>query len=92
MRPETAPRDRKILGFFEDIGWYPACWSEANQAWNITYCAGVPETSPQEPEWIERMIRADDLCWWREWPSNRWQDNPYHNPYGADYDSSEHNV
>ena len=95
MLPESAPRDRKIMGFFEDIGWNPACWSEVNQMWNIAYCAGVPETNPEEPKWIERMVYADDLCWWREWPSNRWQDNPYHSSYGEDYDSdfnSQHNA
>jgi len=70
-----APKDRKIMGFFEDIGWYPACWSEDKQMWCISYCAGVPDTNPEEPRWIQRLIYADYICWWREWPN---QTHPRH--------------
>jgi len=78
-----APKDRKIMGFFEDIGWYPACWSEDKQMWCISYCAGVPDTNPEEPRWIQRLIYADYICWWREWPN---QTHPRHSEENSQAD------
>jgi hypothetical protein len=69
---EFAPKDHKIMGFFEDIGWYPACWSAEKEMWKISYCAGAPDTNPEEPRWIERMVYEADLCWWRKWPNQTW--------------------
>lgn len=66
----TAPKDRKILAFFEDFGWYPAAWSEDDQAWKVAKCKGRPGVKVEEPEWHEVTFRDDELCWWREWPSN----------------------
>jgi len=84
-----APKDRKIMGFFEDIGWYPACWSEDKQMWCISYCTGVPDTNPEEPRWIQRLIYADDLCWWREWPN---QTHPRHSEENSQADRPQGSV
>ena len=92
MPSETAPRDRKIMGFFEDFGWYPAAWSADDSVWKASKCVGRQGVRTEEPEWHEIAFRDYDLCYWREWPSDRWQDNPHHNKYGEDYDSdSSHN-
>jgi len=90
--PENAPRDRKILGFFEDFGWYPAAWSADDSIWKAAKCVGLQGVRGEEPEWNEVSFNDADLCWWREWPSNRWQDNPHHWSYGANNDSSEQNT
>lgn len=74
--PHTAPDDRKILGFFEDFGWYPAAWSEDDSVWKAAKCKGIKGSKVEEPEWHETTFQEEELCWWREWPSNSIEDNP----------------
>lgn len=76
----TAPRDKTILAFFEDFGWYPAAWSADDAVWKSAKCVGRKGVRQEEPEWHEITFTDDELCWWRPWPSNRWQDCPQHNP------------
>jgi len=86
LKSNTAPRDRTILAFFEDFGWYPSAWSEDDQVWKTAKCVGRKGVKTEEPEWHEITFRDDEMCWWRAWPSNRWQDNPNHSGYTKEYE------
>lgn len=75
--PETATHGCKILGFFEDIGWYPCAWSDMEECWKVSYChatmpfldCGDPELAKHdEPEWRQHNYPHSDLCWWMPFP------------------------
>jgi hypothetical protein len=46
---ETAPRDKKILGF--ENGWFPMCWD--NRGWELSGCVWADESYDCKPtHWL----------------------------------------